>query len=394
MINQENNAGGIHFNTPAEEMGAGGIVFNEPEQAVIDGDHLPTGTGEVSTKALFEYVRANHGSDLHIAPNSPPKIRLYGEIFLIPGYENLTEENVFSLIYETMDEETKKEFTAENDIDYSYVDPEKKRYRCNAMMSLAGPAGVFRLITDNIKSFEELGLPESAKRIKALRKGLVLVTGPAGCGKSTTLATLVDMINTEHDGHILTIEDPVEVLHKSKKALVNHREVGRHTNSFYRALKSALREDPDVIMIGEMRDLETISLALTAAETGHLVFGTLHTSSAHKTITRIIDVFPTGKKQQIITMLSESVQCVISQVLCKKKNEPGQVPAFEIMFGTPAIRNLIRTNKIFQIPSAVSVGMREGMHTLDQALEKLVKEGKISAEEAKKHAHNPRDLNI
>jgi twitching motility protein PilT len=262
------------------------------------------------------------------------------------------------------------------------------------MLTLGGPAAVYRIISDKILSQEELHLPQCIERIPEYKKGLVLVTGAAGCGKSTTLATLVDMINEHDPGHILTVEDPVEILHKSKKSMVNHREVKTHTKSFARALKSALREDPDSIMIGEMRDLETISLALTAAETGHLVFGTLHTSSAPKTITRIIDVFPSGEQPQIRAMLAESVQCVISQVLCKRKDGTGRVAAYEIMFGTPGIRNLIRLDKIFQIPSAISTGMKDGMQTLDQALEKLYHDRLISEEEAKLHARNPSELKL
>jgi twitching motility protein PilT len=283
-------------------------------------------------------------------------------------------------------------FLESQDADFSYIDEKGRRYRCNAMQTLNGPMAVFRIIADRIMTTDDLGLPECLNKVLEYKKGMVLVTGASGCGKSTTLATLVDMINSVDPGHILTVEDPVEIQHKSKKSLVNHREVHTHTKTFARALKSALREDPDCIMIGEMRDLETISLALTAAETGHLVFGTLHTASAAKTITRIIDVFPAGEQPQIRAMLSEAIQCVISQVLCKRKDGKGRVAVFEIMFGTPAIRNLIRMDKIHQIDSSISTGMSHGMQTLDQALMKMVKADIIDVEEAKHNARHPEDF--
>lgn len=345
-----------------------------------------------SIEFLFDYTREHFASDLHISAGSVPKIRLYGQIQSIPNQEELLPEKALLLIHQTMTEELKKEFKEKLDVDYSFKDSQGRRYRCNAMMNINGPSGVFRIISDKIISFDELGLPESLRKIENLKKGMVLVTGPSGCGKSTTLATLVDMVNRNDEGHILTIEDPVEILHKSKKSLVNHREIKTHTKSFARALKSALREDPDCIMIGEMRDLETISLALTAAETGHLVFGTLHTSSAAKTITRIIDVFPFGEQGQIRAMLSEGIQCVISQVLCRRKDGNGRVAAFEVMFGTDAIKNLIRSDKIYQINSAIEVGMKDGMQTIDQALKKLVLKGIVDVEEARLYAKSPEDF--
>ena len=360
----------------------------------VDVNNLPLGNGEISIQSLFEYARSVRASDLHICTGSIPKLRIYGEIHPVNGWKELTEEEVLKLIHETMKDGIKKEFTEKQDTDFSFIDNKNYRYRCNAMQTLKGSAAVYRIISRKILTFEELNLPESVRRIVDYKKGLVLITGPAGCGKSTTMATLVDLVNQNDEGHILTVEDPVEILHHTKKSLVNHREVKTNTNSFANALKSALREDPDSIVIGEMRDLETISLALTAAETGHLVFGTLHTSNAAKTITRIIDAYPSGEQGQIRAMLAEGIRCVISQVLCKRKDGQGRVAAFEIMFGTDAIRNLIRTDKIFQIPSSIEVGVREGMQGLDQALNKLWKEDKISFEEAKEHANVPEDFDF
>lgn len=394
-------ANGVNFTptaAPAISFSEPAATPKEPAPIVVDqksGEipvQLPRGSGEIAIEALLGYVRANYGSDLHISSNSTPKIRLYGEVYPIPGWQPLSEDETLRLIHQTMDGGLQEVFAAEQDIDYSFCDDKNQRYRCNALQTLRGPAAVFRIIADKIFAFDELGLPESVRMVQHLKKGLVLVTGPAGCGKSTTMATLIDMVNDADEGHILTIEDPVEILHKSKKSLVNHREVKTHTKSFARALKSALREDPDCIMIGEMRDLETISLALTAAETGHLVFGTLHTSSAHKTITRIIDAFPAGEQGQVRTMIAESVQCVISQVLCRRKDGQGRIAAFEVMLGSAAIRNLIRQDKIFQIPSAIEIGVKEGMQSLDQSLGKLVRANLIDLEEAKSFANHPEDL--
>ncbi len=360
-----------------------------------DSDDIPPDRIEVGKQmimSLFDYIRDNAGSDMHITSNHPPKMRRFGEIESLPGAPNLTKQQTEEMIRATMTAEKWKEFKQTQDVDFSYVDSKGRRYRCNAMDTLKGIVGVYRIISEKIMSFEELHLPECVRDIMKFKKGLILVTGSAGCGKSTTLATLVEMMNEQDEGHILTIEDPVEILHTSKKSLVNHREVNTHTKSFSRALKSALREDPDCIMIGEMRDLETISLALTAAETGHLVFGTLHTSSAPNTITRIIDVFPSGEQSQIRAMLAEGVQCVLSQVLCKRRDGKGRIAAYEVMLGTVSVRNLIRKDKIFQLPSTISTGMRYGMQTLDQALQKLVNDGLIDVKEARLHAKDPKEI--
>ncbi len=369
------------------------VSFVEKEERTQPEKPLPpySGTPDDIIELLL-YARSHFGSDLHIASGSTPKMRLFGDVREIPGTGKLSEESAQKMIFATMGQDAKDEYLENLDTDYSFTDEHRNRYRCNAMQTLHGSCAVFRIISNKIMSFEELGLPDSLKKIKDYKKGLVLVTGPSGCGKSTTLATFVDMVNEQEEGHILTIEDPVEILHTSKKSLVNHREVKTHTKSFARALKSALREDPDCIMIGEMRDHETISLALTAAETGHLVFGTLHTSSAMKTISRIIDVFPASEQDQIRTMLSESIQCVISQVLCKRKNGNGLIAAFEVMYGTAGIRSLVRNSKEFQIPSSIEVGMKEGMNTLDQALHKLIAKGLVDKRDITQYATRPEDF--
>jgi twitching motility protein PilT len=403
---QINEPQGISFNQPEPAQESGGISFNEPiaqteaqinepPQAIPQvSAEIQEGSGIIELEEIIKYAKDHNASDIHISTGVMPKMRRFGEVYDMKGWKPLNEEEALKIIYATMDKEVRKEFDETGDADFSFHCPTTgQRLRCNALQNLRGPAAVYRMISDHIMSFDELCLPKSIASIKDYKKGLVLVTGPAGCGKSTTLATLIDMVNEHDEGHILTIEDPVEILHKSKISIVNHREVRSNTNSFARALKSALREDPDSIMIGEMRDLETISLALTAAETGHLVFGTLHTASAHKTITRIIDAFPPGEQGQIRAMISESIRCVISQVLCKRKDGTGQVAAFEIMFGTSAIKNLIRTDKVFQIPSSIEIGTREGMQSLDQALTKLVRDNIIDKEEAKKYARSPEDFN-
>jgi twitching motility protein PilT len=312
-------------------------------------------------------------------------VRLYGEIRKVNN-DTLSNEEVISVIRDVLPSDKQyKHLLEHHDYDSLLEEQDLGRFRYNIYKTHRGFAINFRIINDTIIPFEELGLPDIVKSIAEMEKGLVLVTGPAGCGKSTTLATLLDLLNKTHKKHILTIEDPVEYIHIPDKAIINHRQVGFHTHSFARALKSALREDPDIILIGELRDLETISLALTAAETGHLVMGTLHTSSAAKTITRLIDAFPPNKHEQIRTMLSESIQMVLSQILMKRKDEKGLVPAFEVMVATTAIKSLIRENKVHQIPSSIETGTQHGMTNLDAYIEQLVKNGIISKEEARKH---------
>jgi len=310
-------------------------------------------------------------SDLHLSAGQPPLLRVHGDLQRTEHPE-LDTAGVLALVHTIMSDQQRKQFEAEHESDFSTELAGIGRFRVNVFVQSRGPGAVFRTIPTVIPSLESLEMPAILKELCNKERGLVLVTGPTGSGKSTTLAAMVDVINQTWDAHILTVEDPIEFVHPPKRCLVNQREVGPHTGSFSNALKSALREDPDVILVGEMRDLETISLALTAAETGHLVFGTLHTSSAPKTVDRIIDVFPAGQQSQIRTMLSESLEAVVAQTLLKKKSG-GRVAACEILVGTPAVRNLIREAKLHQIPSMMQTGQKAGMQTLDMALQDLVK---------------------
>jgi len=292
------------------------------------------------------------------------------------------------MVYDIMNDYQRKIFEDTFEADFSFEVPGVARFRVNVFVQNRGIGAVFRVIPSRVLSLEDLGAPRIFKDISDYPRGIVLVTGPTGSGKSTTLAAMIDYINANHYSHILTVEDPIEFVHESKKSLINQRELGSQTRSFSAALRSALREDPDVILVGEMRDLETIRLALSAAETGHLVFGTLHTSSAAKTIDRIVDVFPAGEKEMVRSMLSESLRAVISQSLLKTKDESGRIAAHEIMIGTPAIRNLIRENKIAQINSMIQTGQQHGMQTLDQCLQELVRRGHVSVQEARIKASN------
>jgi twitching motility protein PilT len=326
---------------------------------------------------LLQEAIAKGASDLHLSAGEPPMLRVHGDLARLE-HPALTPAEVAELVHSVMKTKQRERFDAELESDFAYEAPGVGRFRVNAFMQTRGPGAVLRTIPTAIPTMESLGLPAVIRELCDKERGLVLVTGPTGSGKSTTLAAMVDVINATWEGHILTVEDPIEFVHPSKKCLVNQREVGRHTDSFANALKSALREDPDVILVGELRDLETISLALTAAETGHLVFGTLHTSSAPKTVDRIIDVFPAGQQSQIRTMLAESLEAVVSQTLLKKK-EGGRIAAHEILIGTPAVRNLIREAKLHQIPSMMQTGGRVGMQTLDAAIGELVKKGAVDA---------------
>lgn len=314
-------------------------------------------------------------------------IRVDGDMRRVNSPE-MDHKEVHAMIYDIMDDQQRKFFEEELETDFSFELPDIARFRVNAFNQARGAGAVFRTIPSEVLTLERLGAPEIFKDISSYPRGIVLVTGPTGSGKSTTLAGMVDYKNESELGHILTIEDPIEFVHTSKKCLVNQREVGRDTQSFSHALRSALREDPDTILVGEMRDLETIRLALTAAETGHLVFGTLHTSSAAKTIDRIVDVFPAAEKSMVRAMLSESLKAVISQTLLKK-NGGGRIAAHEIMIGTPAIRNLIREDKIPQMYSAIQTGQSAGMVTLDQTLKNLVASGQVDPREARRKAVNP-----
>ena len=329
---------------------------------------------------LLAFSVQHKASDLHLSADLPPMVRIDGDITRINSAA-LDSNDVHNMIVEIMTDQQCKYFENNLEIDFSFEIAGCARFRVNAFNQNRGNAAVFRTIPSEVQSLEALDCPQIFRQIAALQRGLVLVTGPTGSGKSTTLAAIIDYKNQTEHGHILTIEDPIEFIHESRKCLVNQREIDRDTNSFKQALRSALREDPDTILVGELRDLETISLALTAAETGHLVFASLHTRSAAKTIDRIIDVFPANDKDMVRSMLSESLQAVVSQTLCKKIGG-GRVAAHEIMMSTPAIRNLIREDKIAQMYSAIQTGQDVGMQTLDQCLQRILQQGVITREEA------------
>ena len=335
---------------------------------------------------LLAFSVKNGASDLHLSAGLPRMIRVDGDIRRI-NVPALEHKVVHDLVYDIMNDKQRKDYEEFLETDFSFEIPGLARFRVNAFNQNRGAAAVFRTIPSKILTLEDLNAPSIFKQISDNPRGVVLVTGPTGSGKSTTLAAMIDYKNNSEYGHILTIEDPIEFVHESKKCLINQREVHRDTLGFNEALRSALREDPDIVLVGEMRDLETIRLALTAAETGHLVFGTLHTSSAAKTIDRIVDVFPAAEKDMIRAMLSESLRAVISQTLLKKIGG-GRIAAHEIMIGTPAIRNLIRENKIAQMYSAIQTGQQFGMQTLDQNLQELSRKGLVSREEARKRAAN------
>ena len=335
---------------------------------------------------LLAFSVKNGASDLHLSSGLPPMIRVDGDIRRI-NVPPLDHREVHALIYDIMNDRQRRDYEEFFETDFSFELPGIARFRVNAFNQDRGAAGVFRTIPSKVLTLEELGCPAFFQEVTRHPRGLILVTGPTGSGKSTTLAAMIDFINNNDYSHILTIEDPIEFVHQSKKCLINQREVHRDTLGFNEALRSALREDPDVVLVGEMRDLETIRLALTAAETGHLVFGTLHTSSAAKTIDRIIDVFPAAEKGMIRSMLSESLQAVISQTLMKKLSG-GRTAAWEIMVGTSAIRNLIREDKVAQMYSAIQTGRKDGMQTLDQHLTELVEKGVVSRQAARAKATN------
>jgi len=340
----------------------------------------------VDITQLLSFAVKNNASDLHLSAGVPPIIRVDGDVKRI-NMPALSHKEVHSMVYDIMNDKQRKDYEDFLETDFSFEIPNLARFRVNAFNQNRGAAAVFRNIPTEILSLDDLGAPKIFKDISMQPRGIVLVTGPTGSGKSTTLAAMVNYINNTKPDHIITIEDPIEFVHESAKALINQREVHKDTLGFTEALRSALREDPDVVLVGEMRDLETIRLALTAAETGHLVFGTLHTSSAAKTIDRIVDVFPAAEKDMVRAMLSESLRAVISQTLLKK-NGGGRVAAHEIMIGTPAIRNLIREGKIAQMYSAIQTGQAAGMQTLDQCLQELLRKGLISREEARFRASN------
>jgi len=331
--------------------------------------------------AFFQLMNEQGASDLHLVSGQQPILRIRGEVERVK-YDVLTNDSLKAMLYEITPEHKTKQFEETGDVDFAYEIPNLARYRANFFQQKYGIAAVFREIPSKILGCEDLGLPQVVAKLASLPRGLVLVTGPTGSGKSTTLAAIIDEANRVRKDHIITIEDPIEFVHQSKSCIVNHREVGVHTKSFTTALRGALREDPDIILVGELRDLETISLAVEAASTGHLVFGTLHTTSAAKTVDRIIEVFPSSEQAQIRSTLSDGIRAVLAQVLFKRVDKKGRCAALEILIATPAVRNLIRESKTFQIPSMIQTGKKYGMQLLDDAIMDLYNKGWISAEEA------------
>jgi twitching motility protein PilT len=326
-------------------------------------------------------------SDCHLSSGEPPMLRIHGDLKKLE-HPALSRDDVHGMVYDIMNDANRKTFEEFHEVDFSFELGDIARFRVNAFMKLRGEAAVFRTIPTTVLTLDQLGMPAVMKDLCRKEKGLILVTGPTGSGKSTTLAAMIDFINNDFEGHILTVEDPIEFVHKAKKCLINQRELGPHTLSFANALRAALREDPDVILVGEMRDLDTIQLALTATETGHLVFGTIHTSSAPATVNRIIDVFPPSQQSQIRTQFAESIEAVITQTLLKKKGG-GRAAAVEIMTGTTAVRNLIREGKIHQLPGTMQVSQKDGMQTMDMALMELVARGLVTKEEAQSRSMTP-----
>jgi twitching motility protein PilT len=345
----------------------------------------------VDITQLLAFCVKNQASDLHLSSGLPPMLRVHGDVKRI-NLPVMEHKEVHAMVYDIMSDTQRKQFEENFECDFSFEVNGLARFRVNAFNQKRGAAAVFRTIPSKVLTLEKLNAPKIFAELALKPRGLVLVTGPTGSGKSTTLAAMIDYLNDTEYGHILTVEDPIEFVHESKKCLINQREVGPMTHSFSNALRSALREDPDAILVGEMRDLETIRLAMTAAETGHLVFGTLHTSSAAKTVDRIIDVFPAEEKEMVRAMLSESLVAVISQTLCKIKDGSGRVAAHEIMLGTPAIRNLIREAKVAQMYSTIQTSNNVGMQTLDQNLTELVRRNMISAAEARSKAKIPENF--
>lgn len=359
----------------------------------LDRSTISGADGGIELDELLLTLLERGGSDLHLTTGSPPMIRVHGDVEPIEGFGPLTATQVREAVYTMLTERQKQRFEETHELDLAYSLPGAARFRVNVMMQRGAPAAVLRAIPWEIKALEALGMPEVVGGLADLPRGLVLVTGPTGSGKSTTLAAIIDRANRTRKGHIVTIEDPIEFVHPHRSCIVNQREVGEDTESFQAALRHALRQDPDILLVGEMRDLETIQIALTAAETGHLVFGTLHTSSAGSTIDRVIDVFPPQQQAQIRAQLAGSLQAVVCQTLCRTTDGKGRVAATEILMATPAVRNLIREGKLQSIPSALQTGSKFGMHTLNQDLASLVQAKSISYETAREKCSDVSELN-
>jgi twitching motility protein PilT len=353
----------------------------------VSAPAVPKEVGDKLIDKLLMAAKDAGASDLHLCTGCPPLVRLHGEIRPLEGFPAFDAEVLQAELFRITPQQNQEEFNERNDTDFGYTIPKLSRFRANMFRDRKGPGAVFRAIPFEIPTVEQLGLPPRVLELCSLTKGLVVVTGPTGSGKSTTLAALIDYINTTRSDHLITIEDPIEFMHRNKKCLVNQREVFTHTRSFKDALRAALREDPDIVLVGEMRDLETIAIAIETAETGHLVFGTLHTTTAPSTVDRIIDQFPTDRQEQIRTMLSESLRGVISQVLCRKK-EGGRVAAYEILLANSAVSNLIRERKTFQLFSVMQTGRTQGMQTMSDSLLELVKKGIVDPDEAYKKSVN------
>ncbi len=374
-------SGNGHGAAQGKEEPAGASIATAPPDGLKPFDPAAVRSGAPAIEAYLAYMSDVGGSDLHLSPDEAPMLRLQGEIVRIPGAGVCSPEETARLLFPLMPPRFKKEFESSSDTDFAHEIPGVARFRCNVFADRKGTGAVFRVIPSRIPSAEDLGLPKAALDMCYLPKGLVLITGPTGSGKSTTLAAMIDHINRNRSDHIITIEDPIEFVHENRKCLINQREVGTHTTSFKAALRAALREDPDIVLVGEMRDLETVAIAIETAETGHLVLGTLHTSTAPSTIDRIIDQFPADRQSQIRVMLSESLKGVISQNLLRKR-AGGRIAAMEILVGVPAIANLIREGKTFQIPSIMQAGRKHGMVLMVDALLDLVRRGIVSPAEA------------
>ena len=375
--------------TPVVEHSAPGTERRAQQR--LPTDQLPQ-SDAVSLDELLDVVRTRRASDLHLTANARPTIRLDGSLVPLDDYPVMTPSSLNRMIYSILTQKRREKFEEDLELDFAHAVPGRGRYRVNVFRQRDSIGAAFRLIPGDIRKLEDLGVPASVAAFAALPRGFVLVTGPTGSGKSTTLAALIDMANRTRREHIMTVEDPIEFLHTHQSSLINQREVGGDTHSFANALKHVLRQDPDIILVGEMRDLETISVALTAAETGHLVFATLHTQDAAQTIDRIIDVFPAHQQQQVRVQLAGSIQGIVCQTLCKAKEGGGRIVATEALVATPAIRNLIREGKTHQIYSAMQAGAKHGMHTLDQHLADLVKRNQVSYEHGLEKCHHVDDF--